>query len=390
MLPPHLLELDYEHRKGMYAALDPFIIHWSVLFLILMLIGYFEYAFELNIFQESMTLLMVLTVVFSILSVPHMYGDITIPVEECIAQNSTGGSIKQGSATKPRITPQKNQLSQQYAPSDSDDEEISDRSGVKDGSGALADTVGRANSVSAYGSVMDGGSSETDSLLHNAELSTYPETCYYGDSLPLAESVKTWRLWALFFHYLVSTGVGLMVIYNVDAIAEAVDKEPSSFFVTLISLTNGLGRVFAGWMSDRLSITGLSKLQLLSVVVLSMAVVQLLLSFGWTAFLFPGFLLVGFLFGCNVSLTAINVADIFGEKFIATNFGFVDTSPIIGSYVYATMLVTIFYYNNATIDSTEPTCLGADCFRYPFLINAVSCILGGSLVLFLHYKTPRQ
>jgi len=34
-------------------------------------------------------------------------------------------------------------------------------------------------------------------------------------------------------------------------------------------------------------------------------------------------LLVGYLFGCTTALVAVNVADIFGEKFIATNYGFI-------------------------------------------------------------------
>ena len=37
-----------------------------------------------------------------------------------------------------------------------------------------------------------------------------------------------------------------MVIYNVEAVAEALGVTPSSYFVTLISLANGLGRVLAG------------------------------------------------------------------------------------------------------------------------------------------------
>jgi len=40
-----------------------------------------------------------------------------------------------------------------------------------------------------------------------------------------------------------------MVIYNVDAIAEALGVSPSSYFVTLISLANGLGRVSSGNVS---------------------------------------------------------------------------------------------------------------------------------------------
>ena len=34
-------------------------------------------------------------------------------------------------------------------------------------------------------------------------------------------------------------------------------------------------------------------------------------------------LLVGFLFGSTTALVAVNVADIFGEKYIATNYGFI-------------------------------------------------------------------
>jgi hypothetical protein len=45
-------------------------------------------------------------------------------------------------------------------------------------------------------------------------------------------------------------------------------------------------------------------------------------------------LLVGFLFGCSVSLLAVNVADIFGPRYIATNFGAVDSAPIFGSYIF--------------------------------------------------------
>ena len=36
--------------------------------------------------------------------------------------------------------------------------------------------------------------------------------------------------------------IGLMVIDNIDAIADALGISPSAFFVTLISLANGAGR----------------------------------------------------------------------------------------------------------------------------------------------------
>jgi hypothetical protein len=214
--------------------------------------------------------------------------------------------------------------------------------------------------------------------------------CYYGESLALSESIKTWRMWMLFFCFMVTCGSGLMVIYNVNAIAQAVNKSPSSFFVTLISLANGMGRVSAGLISDHIiRYAHMSKLQLLGLVVGLMSVSQLLLSFGSPWLIFPCFLSVGFLFGCNVSLMAVNVADIFGEKYIATNFGLIDTSPILGSYVFATFSIALFYQDNTTVNG-EASCLGPSCFRTSFLLNATSTAIAALMVYFLHVKTPRS
>lgn len=210
------------------------------------------------------------------------------------------------------------------------------------------------------------------------------------NSLSLPESVRTWRLWVLFFSFLVTCGSGLMVIYNVYAIAYSVGKSPSAFFVTLISLANGLGRVTAGLSNDHIiEHIQVSKLQLLCLVVLLMSFTQALLSIGSSALIFPCFLAVGFLFGCNVSLTAVNVADIFGEKYIATNFGFVDTSPILGSYIFATFSIDLLYHTNAVTDDGEDVCLGSGCFRYSFILNSLCCLAAALALYKMHTKTPR-
>lgn len=430
ILPPHLLDLSYEHRKGMYASLDPFIIHWSVLFLTLALVGYCEYAYDLDFLQELVTMAMIFIVVFSILYIPQIYGETNIPVEDCISASSAIGSLsddqepyyEERRREEVRAKQEANRrryLFSEYLDKDS----TAHANGDKKKSSVVPNLATSINSDNLHApTVTDNVNrsprtpnsrshknhsgviaalendfpdfAENDSLLDSSEVSSLPlftDSAFYGDGLPLMESLKTWRLWALFVHYLISSGVGLMVIYNVDSIAEAVDKEPTSFFVTLIALSNGLGRVFAGWMSDHsYDFCGISKLLLLTFVVSAMSIVQFVLSFGLTTFLFPGFLLVGFLFGCTVALTAINVADIFGEKYIATNFGFVDASPIFGSYLYATFLVSMFYNQNATIASSgESTCFGPDCFRSAFLLNAASCVVGASICYYLHRHTPR-
>jgi MFS family permease len=460
ILPPHLLDLSYEHRKGMYTSLDPFIIHWAVLFLTLTLIGYIEYAYELAYWQEVVTFLMIIAVVFSLLMVPRMYGDIQIPVEDCIPSESAANLHHSNEDEEPyfyesipseqlppelveaqrrkylfseylslspappadsssqtnqnesddnpgnaeKVRSKRDRLAGEvYVSDDEDDIEPGDTERQRLMSPQLATDINSQNLHNAHlGNPKNDGNSKNAvkypkarSLNADPSFSYLTDTCFYGDNMPLMDAIKTWRLWAFFCHYLITTGVGLMVIYNVYSIAESVDKVPTSFFVTLIALANALGRVVAGWISDySADAWSVSKLMLLSLVVFLMGLVQFILSFGFASFLFPGLLLVGFLFGCAVSLTAINVADIFGEKYIATNFGFVDAAPIFGSYIYATWLVTSFYSENAIITTDDygtetGTCSGADCFRYPFLINAGSCLVAFSIVWMLDKYTPR-
>jgi len=87
---------------------------------------------------------------------------------------------------------------------------------------------------------------------------------------------------------------------------------------------------------------------------------------------------------------AVNVTDIFGEKFIATNYGFIDTSPILGSYLLATVMVDVFYQVNGVNSNGEASCLGQQCFRGPFLINGSLCLIASLLCYFAHWQTDRR
>ena len=124
---------------------------------------------------------------------------------------------------------------------------------------------------------------------------TGPE-CYYGDSVQLSFSIRTWRFWLLYISFLTICGTGLMVIDNINAICDAVGKHPSDFYVSLVSLANGAGRVSAGFASDLLS-RYFSKLELFGIVAAVMGIAQSMFAVGSPELLYPSLLLVGFLFG---------------------------------------------------------------------------------------------
>ena len=211
--------------------------------------------------------------------------------------------------------------------------------------------------------------------------------CFFGASIPLSVSVRTWRFWSLYVSFLTICGTGLMVIDNINVISQALEKQPNDYFVTLLSLANGAGRVTAGYTSDLIS-KYFSKLQFLSFIAILMGISNILFAIGSPEYLYLSLLFVGYLFGCTVSLLAVIVADTFGPKYISTNFGAVDSAPIFGSYIFVTGIVTLFYETNTVNELGEKSCIGASCFRKPFMINSVCCFSVAFILYRMHLTTP--
>ena len=215
---------------------------------------------------------------------------------------------------------------------------------------------------------------------------TIKKECFYGKSVPLSESIKSWRFWSVYFMFMIMMGTGLMVIDNINAIAESIGEYPSNFFVTLVSLANGIGRFATGILSDKVA-SIVSKTTLLWIFCLLMCLAQFLFSFGSTILLYPCLLSIGFIFGSCVSLTAVTMADIFGSRYIATNFGLIDSAPIIGSYIFVSAVVALFYNDNTVDDQGGLSCVGVGCFRFSFLTNALSCLIATALIFNLDRNT---
>lgn len=209
---------------------------------------------------------------------------------------------------------------------------------------------------------------------------------YYNDHIPLSMSLKTWRLYALMFVFCCVAGSGLLVINNIQAIAEAVDEKPSPYFVTLLAVSNASGRVLVGVVADHVR-NYVSRLQILSLVALLMAITHLMLSIGNEVALYPCLLLVGCMFGSTFSNISAITADIYGSKYIGSNYGFIDLAPAAGSYIFSVGLVALFYPETSG-DDDDDVCTGARCFRYAFYITTIACAAASAMAYFVHIKTP--
>ena len=329
-------------RKTDSKSMAPFIIHWIVLFLVIFTIGVLQFLLELPDYVNTISSTVLLITLFTMVAIPGFYGPRYITIDNRANDASSFSS--------------------------------------------------RAALVASVGKAKQDASLDDDEAEEIQMAETPASSCFYGDSVPFLTAIFTWRFWAMYMIFLTMTGVGLMVIYNVNAIASSVGKHPSTFFVSLLSLANGLGRVLAGFLCDKTR-QYLSKLELLSIVILCMAIAQALHSIGSPNLLYPCLLSVGFLFGCTVSLMAVNIADIFGGVHIATIFGMIDSAAISGTVIFAAGLVYLFYKEDSnddvTGDDSSDACYETNCFRVPFIINAVCCLAVFTLCLYVNWKTPR-
>jgi hypothetical protein len=215
---------------------------------------------------------------------------------------------------------------------------------------------------------------------------------FYGRHLCVTEVMREWRCYALMFVFTCTAGSGLFVINNIVAVAATVGQDASSFFVVVLSLANAVGRMSIGVIADRLA-HRLSRIQLLACTALVMASAQFLLALNTHELLYPSLVIVGLSFGASFSNISAIVGDLFGAKFIGSNYGFIDLSPTIGSYVFATGLIALFYPSNEDDDYDDDdeehaSCEGARCLQNAFFVTTAACVVASVAGFALHAKTP--
>jgi MFS family permease len=160
--------------------------------------------------------------------------------------------------------------------------------------------------------------------------------------VPWNEMLKTKQFYLMFFMFLISASVGLMIIGNMTKIAHIqIGIDNTAFLALLVSLlaiTNMVGRVLGGSLSDKIG-----------------RVNTLFLVFGLQAINMVGFMLyqslpglilgiviVGCSFGAGLSIFPPTTADLYGLKNYGTNYGIVylawgvagAVAPVIADFIY--------------------------------------------------------
>eukprot|EP00903_Cladosiphon_okamuranus_P007037 g6842.t1 len=166
-------------------------------------------------------------------------------------------------------------------------------------------------------------------------------------SLTWRECLQDVRFWVLFSSFLCSAGSGLVVINNISSLAESLDMVSSDLLVSIIGISNALGRLAAGWLSDRIVAAGLPRSMLFCATLLITCGVDFLLAAGFRALLYPLCVAAGLCYGSTFALVLALAADLFGSEHVATNYGLLDLGPAVGSFTFATGVVSVFYRSDS-------------------------------------------
>ncbi|OGS19925.1 MAG: hypothetical protein A2252_11400 [Elusimicrobia bacterium RIFOXYA2_FULL_39_19] len=196
-----------------------------------------------------------------------------------------------------------------------------------------------------------------------------------GKDFTSLEILKTWQFYLLWFMFACGAGAGLMVI----SVAKSIAGKAGVGVIAVVALAigNGLGRISAGMLSDKI---GRKQTLFMFLLLQSAAVFVLSVAGTHDGIISSGIVLIclsaliGANYGSNLSLFPSITKDFFGLKNFGMNYGLVFTAWGVGGFLLA-QLAGIVY------DKTQT-------FTFAFYCSVVLLIIAGIMVFLL--KPPKK
>ena len=189
------------------------------------------------------------------------------------------------------------------------------------------------------------------------------------------EVLKTPQFYLTAATFLLACMGGLMMIGFAKPIAEAKGLvETATIGVLAISMTNSLGRLIWGMVSDRLG-----RINTILVLLFGTGCLSLLVNTATGYWVFVLIALIGFFYGGIIGTFPSLTADLFGPKHMATNYGFV----LLGFGVAAILSSQIAgFYKNVAAENID--------LMFPAFMIASCCAAAGIVMMWIIKSVCRR
>jgi OFA family oxalate/formate antiporter-like MFS transporter len=157
-----------------------------------------------------------------------------------------------------------------------------------------------------------------------------------------SEMVRTKQFPLMWIAYCLGAAAGLMTISQLVPYAKSVGLPATAATLTLLigALGNASGRIFSGFLSDKIG-----RLQTLRLMIACSAVLMAVVAnLSTLAFVYVALFAIYYCYGTQLSVFPSTTADFFGTKNLGVNYGWVFTAwgvagivgPMIGGYMFKT------------------------------------------------------
>ncbi|KAJ6309623.1 hypothetical protein OIU76_014545 [Salix suchowensis] len=223
-----------------------------------------------------------------------------------------------------------------------------------------------------------------------------------GEDYTILQALLSIDMLILFAATFCGLGASLTAVDNLGQIGESLGYPAKTIksFVSLVSIWNFFGRVFAGFVSESLLVRYKMPRPLMMTFVLLLACVgYLLIAFPFSGSVYVASVITGFSFGAQLPLLFAIISELFGLKYYSTLFNCGQLASPLGSYILNVKVTGLLYDNEAVKELArkgmdrsavkELVCIGAQCFRLPFIILSAVTFFGALISLILVMRTRK-
>ncbi|CAI9268424.1 unnamed protein product [Lactuca saligna] len=221
-----------------------------------------------------------------------------------------------------------------------------------------------------------------------------------GEDYSILQALVSTDMTILYVATFCGLGTSFTAVDNLGQIGESLGypRKSISTFVSLLSIWNYFGRIFAGFVSEHLLVTYKFPRPLMMTLVLLLSCMgHLLIAFPFTGSVYIASIIIGFSFGAQLPLLFAIVSELFGLKHFTTLFNCAQLGSPLGSYVLNVRVTGPMYDREAMkvlerrgLDRSvvkELVCIGKQCYRRSFMVLAGVCCFGALATLVLVART---